>query len=265
MKLRILIAALASALLTTAALAQDAAAPVAAVEAPPAAAAAPVDTTALMAELNQAKPGDATAGAEKAVACAACHGADGNSSDPQYPKIAGQHERYIARQLALFKSGARANAIMLGFASTLSAQDMRDIGAYFATQKIVAGLADETAIADQFSPYNGQRVVDVGAKIFHGGVKQNNVPACMACHGPSGVGNPGPSYPVLGGQHAGYTGTALKGYKATPPGAPLLADANYSIMAAIAKRLSDEEILAVSSYLDGLHTRSESASAKTSP
>ena len=79
--------------------------------------------------------GDATAGEAKAAVCAACHGVDGNSVDPQYPKIAGQHEQYIAQQLALFKSGKRENAIMLGFATLLSEQDMADLGAYFSAQQ----------------------------------------------------------------------------------------------------------------------------------
>jgi cytochrome c553 len=265
MNLRTLIAAVATALLSNVALAQAPAAPAAAAEAVPVAAAPAIDPVALLAEVAQAKPGDATAGAAKAAACAACHGLDGNSSDPQYPKIAGQHENYIARQLALFKSGARPNPVMLGFASILSVQDMRDIGAYFSTQKVAAGFADESPITDEFSPYKGKRVVDVGRSIFHGGVKQNAVPACMACHGPSGVGNPGPSYPALGGQHAGYTTGVLNLFKATPAGDPALKDASYAIMADIAKRLSAEEILAVSSYIEGLHTRDMSANAQAKP
>jgi cytochrome c553 len=259
MKLRILMAVLVSASLSTVAVAQDAAAPAtppaaeaAAAQAP---AAAPADAAAVMAELAQSSPGNAEAGAAKAAPCAACHGLDGNSSDPQYPKVAGQHERFIARQLAMFKSGARVNPIMQPFAAPLSAQDMRDLGAYFAQQKVVAGLADETAITGEHSPYKDQRIVDVGRRIYVGGIRQTDVPACMACHGPSGGGNPGPSYPALGGQHAGYTGAMLKTYKATALGDTRLNDANYAIMATIAQRLSDEEILAVSSYIEGLHAR----------
>jgi cytochrome c553 len=263
---RILIAALALALLSNAAMAQELAAATtpAAPEAAPVAA-APADPAALLAEVAKAKPGDAQAGAGKAAACAACHSLDGNSADPQYPKIAGQHELYIARQLAQFKSGARANAIMLGFASTLSAQDMRDIGAYFATQKVVAGLADETAFSAEFSPYKGQRIVDVGRGIYQGGIKDKGVPACMACHGPSGGGNPGPSYPALGGQHAGYTGVMLSAFKATPAGSASLNDANYAVMATVSQRLSDEEILAVASYIQGLHARTANATAQAKP
>ncbi len=267
---RILIAALALAMLSTAALAQDVAVPVAdaatpAAEAAPAVAVAPASTESQLVDVAKANPGDAKAGADKSATCAACHGMDGNSSTPLYPKIAGQHELYIARQLARFKSGERVNAIMQPFAAMLNAQDMRDIGAHFATQKVVPGLGDETAISDALSPYKGKRIVDVGRDIYRGGVAQNGVPACMSCHGPTGAGNPGPSYPAVGGQHAGYTGTLLSGYKATPAGSAALNDANYAIMAGIAKRLSDEEILAVSSYIEGLHARNADAVAQAKP
>ncbi|MDZ4812641.1 MAG: c-type cytochrome [Pseudomonadota bacterium] len=264
MTLRILIAAFASALLSTAVVAQDMAAPATTTEAAPAVVPAP-DAKALLAELALAKPGDVKAGADKATVCAACHGLDGNSSDPQYPKLAGQHEHFIATQLVAYKSGTRPNVVMASFASMLSAQDMRDVGAYFSTQTIVPGLADESPIAAALSPYKGQRVVDVGRNIYRGGIKQSDVPACMACHGPSGVGNPGPGYPALGGQHSGYVGTVLTGYKAVPAGDPRLENANYAIMATIAQRLSDEEILAVSSYIEGLHARNMNSTAQSKP
>ncbi len=222
-------------------------------------------TDALIAELGLAKPGDAAAGETKVIACAACHGADGNAAAPLYPKLAGQHEHYIAKQLALFKTGVRANAIMLGFSAALSAQDMRDIGAYFAKQKINAGLADESKIANEFSPNNGLRVVDVGARLYRGGDATRGIPACTACHGPSGRGMPGPSYPMVGGQHNGYLATMLNTFKATAPGAVQLNDERYAAMAQIAARLTEEEILAVSSYLEGLHTRVDPAPAAATP
>ena len=257
---RILTAVFASALLSAVAMAQEPVAPPAATAVAPA-----PDAKALLTELAQAKPGDAKSGADKAAVCAACHGLDGNSSDPQYPKLAGQHEYFIATQLVAYKSGTRPNVVMTSFAAMLSAQDMRDVGAFFSTQTVRPGLADESPIADALSPYKGQRIVDVGQNIYRGGVKQNDVPACMACHGPSGAGNPGPSYPALGGQHAGYIGTMLIGYKATPAGDSRLKYPNYAIMATIAKRLSDEEILAVSSYIEGLHARNTDATAQVKP
>src|SRR5690606_8692701 len=114
-----------------------------------------------------AVPGDAAAGADKAAACAACHGADGNSVDPQYPKIAGQHESYLARQLYLFKDSSRDNAIMLGFASILTPQDMRDIEAYFATQKALSGIADDSQIVE--GPNQGRKFYEVGEALYRGG------------------------------------------------------------------------------------------------
>ncbi len=149
-----------------------------------ASAATPVDATkaaeAEFAKLEaaQTKPGDATAGQAKAAACGACHGMDGNSTDPQYPKLAGQNEQYIVAQLMRFKSGLRQNAIMSGMAGTLSPQDMHDIAAYFAKQKRLPGVADE-------------KLAGAGEKIYRQGDPDRNIPACMACHGPDGAGNPG--------------------------------------------------------------------------
>ena len=276
MKLRLSCAVLVFSM-STSLLAQAPAQPVAAEAAPAEAAAAAVpvveaaavDPAAAVADalaaLAQTKPGDAAAGATKAAVCAACHGMDGNSADPLYPKIAGQHEAYLAKQLTLFKTGARANAIMLGFAATLSAQDMRDIGAHFDRQKISPGLADESVISDKLSPNNGLRVVDVGQKLYRGGDAARGIPACSACHGPSGTGVPGPSFPAIGGQHNGYLATMLRTFKATAPGSPMLDDDRYASMAQIAARLTEEEIVALSSYLEGLHARSDVATAATQP
>jgi cytochrome c553 len=136
---------------------------------------APAEVATLADDTAAAGPGDATAGAGKAAVCAACHGMDGNAADPQYPKLAGQHERYIARQLALYKSGERANAIMLGFAAMLSPQDMRDIGAYFASQKVRAGVADESLVAS--GPNEGKKFYQVGEQLYRGGDLQRGVPA----------------------------------------------------------------------------------------
>ena len=139
-----------------------------------------VAVNAAFAELAKAKPGDAQAGAGKAAMCAACHGLDGNSADAMYPKLAGQHEGYTSRQLTLFKQSVRQNAIMFGFSAGLAPQDMRDIGAYFATQKIQAGIADESLISNEFSPHKGQRIVDVGAKLYRGGDAARGIPAAIA-------------------------------------------------------------------------------------
>lgn len=221
--------------------------------------AAPIGATAV-ADLATAHWGDAKAGATKAGACAACHGLDGNPSTPQYPRLAGMPERYIATQLALFKSGQRTTgmaAVMMPMAAPLSAQDMRDIGAYFSQQKAGAGIADDSAITD--GPYKGMKFYEAGEKLFRAGDASRGIPACMACHGPTGAGNPGPAYPHLAGQQSAYVARRLQEYRA---GTTTIADHhNWDIMAAVAKPLSDQEIQSLASYLQGLHPRSEEASA----
>lgn len=223
---------------------------------------APVQTAPLTPE--KAVWGDAKAGATKAGTCAACHGLDGNPTDPQYPRLAGQSERYIAHQIALFKTGERSTgmaAVMKPFADTLSAQDARDIGAYFATQKAGAGVADDTVIAS--GPNSGKKFFEVGQKLFQSGDQARGIPACMACHGPDGAGNPGPAYPQIAGQQSTYTQRRLEEYRAgtTTHKDPHL----FNIMATVAKQLTDEEIGSVSSYLQGLHARADDFAAEASP
>jgi cytochrome c553 len=200
-----------------------------------------------LAEEKPATWGDPKAGQTKAGACAACHGADGNSADAQYPRLAGQHERYIAKQLRAFKAGDRENPIMMPMASSLSAQDMRDIGAYFATQHGAAGVADESPVKG--GPYDGKKYWEVGESLFRAGNPKSGVPACMACHGPTGRGNPGPAYPSVGGQHSTYTLARLNYFKAGSDKAKAIAPA----MVEISKRLSDEEIQGLATYMEGLH------------
>jgi len=220
---------------------------------------APLDASAV-AELAKTNWGDPKKGAALAGACAACHGLDGNSAAAPnlYPRIAGQSERYIARQLALFKGGVRTGgsaALMIPFAQPLSAQDMRDLGAHYATQKAGAGIADDTAIAD--GPYAGMKFYEVGQKLYRSGDAARGIPACMACHGPAGAGNPGPAYPHVGGQQAWYVARRLEEYRAgtTNERDPAL----FNTMAAVAKSLTDEEIQSLGSFLQGLHARSDEA------
>ena len=210
---------------------------------------APAPVASLEADNTPATWGDAAAGATKAAACAACHGADGNSADPQYPKLAGQHERYIARQLALFKSGQRQNPIMMGFAAPLSAQDMRDIGAHFAAMKVVAGVADDTGVAE--GPNQGRKFYEIGQRIFEAGKPGHEAPACKACHGPTGTGNPGSAWPAIGGQHAGYTATQLTAFRDGMVWGE--GDAANLVMRDVAANLTDEEIQALATYVEGLH------------
>src|SRR6476469_7971923 len=213
-----------------------------------------------VADLAKAHWGDAKAGATKAGACAACHGVDGNPSDPQYPRLAGMPERYVATQLALFKSGERNTgiaAVMMPMAAPLSAQDMRDLGAYFSQQKAGAGIADDSKIAS--GPYAGMKYFEVGQKLFRGGEPARGLPACMACHGPTGAGNPGPAYPHVAGQQSAY---AVRRLPEHPTGTTTQADPHsFNIMATVAKSLTDEEIQALGSYLQGLHPRGHETAA----
>jgi cytochrome c553 len=195
------------------------------------------------------KPGDATAGQGKAAACGACHGLDGNSTDAQYPRLAGQSEQYIAAQLAAFKSGKRNNPIMIGFASPLSEQDMHDIGAYFASKAPLPGVADQALVAR-------------GEELYRRGDTARSVPACMACHGPDGRGNPGARYPQLTSQHATYVQGRLKAWK---DGTETNDDPHTRIMVTIAQRLDDKDIASVASYIEGLHTNEPASTAPAGP
>lgn len=219
---------------------------------------APLTEASAVDALAETTWGDPQAGAQKAGVCAACHGADGNPTDPMYPRMAGQSERYIARQLALFKSGERNTgmaAIMVPFATMLSPQDMRDVGAYYATQVAGAGIADDTVITS--GPNQGMKFYQVGQKLFRSGDTERGIPACMACHGPAGAGNPGPPYPHVGGQQADYVVRRLQEYRAgtTSERDPHL----FNIMAEVAQSLTDEEIDSLGSYLQGLHERPDAA------
>ena len=170
--------------------------------------------------------------------CAACHGADGNSASPANPKLAGQHADYLYKQLQNFKAkqGAkeaeRANAVMAGFASQLSDQDMRNVAAHYASQKLKPSAA------------KNKDVIELGQKIFRGGVAQKNVPACAGCHSPNGAGIPA-QYPRLAGQFAEYTEAQLAGFRQGTR-------KNSEQMTSISARLSDVEIKAVSEYIAGL-------------
>ncbi|MEO8779374.1 MAG: c-type cytochrome [Rhodanobacter sp.] len=246
--------ALAFALSSTALMAQSpqpsAAASSAATPAPAASAATPASSSSAAAPASVAavKPGDATAGQAKAAVCGACHGLDGNSSDPQFPKLAGQSEQYIVRQLTDFKSGKRQNPIMLGMATPLSTQDMHDVGAYFASQKSRPGVAD-------------QALVEPGQTLFRQGDPKRDIPACMACHTIDGSGNPGAMYPQLAGQHAQYVEAVLKAWH---NGDSWGTDVHSQIMPTIAKKLDAKDIAAVASYIEGLHN-ADSQPATTTP
>jgi cbb3-type cytochrome c oxidase subunit III len=167
------------------------------------------------------------------AACAACHGADGNSAVPAYPKLSQQHPEYIAKQLAEFKSGKRANAVMLGFATALSDEDMRNIGAHLSKIKAKPGFAKDKELAT------------LGEKIYRGGIADRQVPACAGCHSPNGAGIPS-QYPRLSGQHADYTVSQLTQFRDG-------IRKNNLQMTQVAAKLNEREIKALADYIAGLH------------
>lgn len=184
---------------------------------------------------NVAAAGNAAAGKNKSAACAACHGADGNSGAPNFPKLAGQDAQYLSKQLADFKAGVRKDPLMAGMVAGLSKKDMDDLGAYYASQKIKPGVASGDAAT-----------LKKAERLYRGGDAKSGISACMSCHGPSGHGIP-PRFPAVSGQHATYTQKQLMDFKTG-------ARSNDSeVMTRIAFRMSEAEIKAVSEYMAGLH------------
>lgn len=179
-----------------------------------------------------AKP-DLAAGETRYTAmCAACHGADGNSGSPAYPKLAGQHPEYLAKQLAEFKSGKRANAVMQGMAAGLEEADMKNIAAWAASQKAKPGFAKD------------KELVTLGERIWRGGIADRNIAACAGCHSPNGAGIPA-QYPRLAGQHSDYTVAQLTAFRDG-------VRKNSIQMTQVASKLNDREIRAVADYVAGL-------------
>ena len=178
--------------------------------------------------------GDPTAGKAKSAVCAACHNADGNSTVTQYPKLAGQSADYLVKQLQEFKSGARVNAIMVGMVAPLSPQDMEDLAAYFSSQQVARGAADPA-------------LAPAGEAMFRGGNLTSGVAACAACHGATGAGNPAAKFPALAGQHAEYVELQLKAFRTMER-----ANDAGQMMRGVAAKMTDPEIKAVASYVQGL-------------
>ena len=183
---------------------------------------------------ESATHGNADAGKAKSATCAGCHGADGNSMVPSFPKIAGQPAGYIAAQLATFKSGERADATMKGMVAALSAQDMLDLDAYYSTQKPTVGEIS----AEQ------EEAARTGEALYRTGSAEFSITACTACHGPAGKGVQ-PNYPRLAGQYAGYIETQLLAFKN--------GTRKDAMMSAIAFPLTAEQIKQLSVYVSGLY------------
>ncbi len=189
--------------------------------------------------------GDAEAGQSKVAVCGACHGADGNSAMPNFPKLAGQGERYLLKQLKDIKAGSTPGAPegvgrkvveMTGMLDPYNEQDLADIAAYFASQKGTVGMADPALVAQ-------------GEALFRGGKLEQGMPACTGCHAPNGVGNDLAGFPQLSGQHAAYTAKQLTAFRE----GERTNDGDTMIMRAIAAKLSNKDIAALSSYIQGLH------------
>ena len=177
--------------------------------------------------------GDSEAGKAKSQVCSACHGQDGNSPNPEWPSLAGQHEQYLIATLEAYTSGTRNNTIMFPLAMTLSEQDMMDLAAYYQAQTPAKKTFD-------------YELAKQGESLYRGG-NSSGVAACIACHGPTGRGNPGAAYPSIAGQHSAYTINALNEYidHNRKPGI-------NNMMQTIAPRMTAEEIEAVAEYIQAL-------------
>lgn len=192
--------------------------------------------------------GDAQAGKIKAAACAACHGETGNSPIALYPKIAGQGEKYLLKQLKDIKSGERQVPEMVGQLDNMNEQDLADLAAYFSSNPMqISGAKKEKDWP--LEGLNATELMAVGEKIFRAGNHDTNVPACSGCHSPTGLGNAPAGYPRLGGQYADYIVKQLKDFRSNAR----TNDGDTRIMRGVAAHLSDKEIEAVANYLSGLH------------
>lgn len=197
-----------------------------------------VATLSLVAALGWTVPalgaGSKEAGQAKSVTCAACHGADGTSLNPEWPNLAGQHPSYVASQVRAFRGGQRQNVLMSPMAMTLSDEDIDDLAAFFAAQPIRGGETDPAKLK-------------LGQRVYRTGKPNAQVVACAGCHGPAGRGNLPASYPSIQGQHATYVAAQLRAYRdgtrSTDPN---------QMMRNVAASLSDEEIDAVASFVQGL-------------
>ncbi len=191
-------------------------------------------STAVLAN-ESAKTGDATKGKTASAICSACHGADGNSANPDWPKLAGQGEAYIIKQLQDFRADKRAEATMTPMAKGIASdEDVLNLAAYFSSQKQSPGTANKDKVA-------------AGEKIYRGGILASGVAACSGCHGPTGIGNPPAKFPRIAGQHAKYLVKQLKAFRSgkrtNDPG---------KMMRNVAAKMSDAEIEAVAEYASGL-------------
>jgi len=199
------------------------------------ASAAVIVLLAVFAPLQAFAQGDAGAGAEKITVCLACHGQDGNMSQlPNVPKIGGQTEKYLLKQMHDIKTGLRAAPLMTGMLNALNDQDMANVAAYYASQPLAQGAAEPEKVA-------------LGETLYKAGIAEIGAAACSACHSPNGEGLSSAGYPALSGQDPAYTELQLKAFRSG-----MRNNDDAQVMRSIAARLSDEEIAALASYVSGL-------------
>lgn len=179
--------------------------------------------------------GNKEQGQAKAATCVACHGVDGNSVNPEWPSVAGQHYGYLVRHLKAFRSGERQNVLMSPMAMALTDQDIEDLAAYFSAQTLrPTGETEPSKLA-------------LGQRLYRGGDTARGITACSGCHGPAGTGNPGAGYAAIKGQHATYAAAQLRAYRS----GERKTDPNQ-MMRSVAAKLSDADIDALASYVQGL-------------
>ena len=178
--------------------------------------------------------GDAVSGQGKVAVCSGCHGADGNSMIPSFPKLAGQGEVYLVNQLKDVRDGARNVPQMMGILTGRTDQDLADMAAFYSTQEVTVGATNPD-------------LLDLGRQIYRAGIAEKGVAACTACHSPTGAGNAQAGFPALGGQHSDYLIKQLKAYRTETR-----TNGQAKLMQQVAALLSDKEIDAVASYMQGL-------------
>lgn len=198
----------------------------------------------LLAATDASAAGSAEAGATKNGTCLACHGPSGNSVNPEWPALAGQNANYLVEQITLFRDNKRVNALMYPMVKDLTDQDIQDLGAYYASQTPTGLEADPS-------------YWKAGEKLYRGGDPARSIPACLACHGPVGRGNPAAAYPALRAQHAVYTAKQLTDYATETryikdAKGRVQAGPNVQIMATVAARLSPEDRRNLASYIQGM-------------
>lgn len=192
--------------------------------------------------------GDAAAGEAKTVVCAACHGKDGNSAVPSFPKLANLGEKYLIKQMQDIKSGTRPVLEMTGMLNAMNDQDLADIAAYFSSKSMQLSGAKEIDVQLQ-SGLRSEDPIAFGAKVYRAGNSESGTPACTGCHSPRGQGNAPAGYPRLSGQHADYIEKQLKAFR----NGDRVNDGENKIMRSVAQYMTDAEIKAVSNYIAGLN------------